>query len=183
MVNAHDVAAYIINEQHKADRTVDKLQLQKLLYLVLGAYYELWGESAFPNVFRGYANGPVVREVERTYHDASVGKNPIPHAIGRHPEDVSPELGETVALVLDQFGTWEGPNLEKITKRPGSPWCQARGDLLEGAHGSDPIEREWIVKWFREKDTLPAVNLTAKRRPSWDRLLEGDMQALTDLVQ
>lgn len=45
--SALDVAAFIIEEQHKAGRTITLEQLQCLLYLVQGAHLMFWDEPAF----------------------------------------------------------------------------------------------------------------------------------------
>lgn len=47
MNSALDVAAFIIEEQHAAGRTVDLTQLQCLLYLTQGAHLVFWGQPAF----------------------------------------------------------------------------------------------------------------------------------------
>ncbi|HET9441993.1 MAG TPA: type II toxin-antitoxin system antitoxin SocA domain-containing protein [Acidimicrobiales bacterium] len=120
-ISAHDVAAALIERQLEAARPIDKLQLQKLLYLVQGVHSACWGAPAFREPIHAYRNGPVVRVVEETYRNATGGMTPLSDPMGGHPERLPFETADTVETVLRHFGSWTGPNLEAYTKRPGSP--------------------------------------------------------------
>ena len=148
MATVHDVAALIIAQQHEAGRSIDKLQLQKLLYLVQGAHIAQEGTTAFRAPFRAYANGPVVEQVERTYREFTERTSPIPEALGGDPGRVDIAVADTVRLVLHHFGGWTGPNLERFVKKPMSPWRATRGDLPPGAHSRHEISLREITAWF-----------------------------------
>lgn len=152
---AHDVAALLINEQHAAGRTIDKMQLQKLLYLVQGANLEFWGEPAFREKVLAYRNGPVVRDVEATYREASVGRDPLQRPIGGHPERLDRQVVETVHTVLRYFGTWEASNLERYVKRGDSPWQLARGRIPADASSNVEIPLPTIAAWFQRHGVNP----------------------------
>jgi len=174
---AHDVAALLINEQHAAGRTIDKMQLQKLLYLVQGANLEFWGEPAFRERLLGFRNGPVVREVESTYRDASVGRDPLALPVGGHPERLNSELVETVRTVLKYFGAWTGSNLERYVKHGDTPWQLARGRIAEHESSDVEIPLPTIAAWFRTHgvNPQPAGNqwwdATAEERQAADERL------------
>jgi uncharacterized phage-associated protein len=146
---AHDVAAMLISEQQAAGRTIDKMQLQKLLYLVQGANLEFWGEPAFREKLLAYRNGPVVRDVEATYRDASAGRTPLERPLGGQPERLDSQVADTVRTVLRYFGTWSGPNLERYVKAPDSPWRRARSDVPTNASSDAEIPVSMIAEWFR----------------------------------
>jgi uncharacterized phage-associated protein len=147
-VTVHDIAALVIEEQHRAGRPIDKLQLQKLLYLVQGAHIALAGTTAFRASFKAYANGPVIEEVESSYRNVTTGRDPLPGPVGGDPSKVDPDVAETVHEVLRLFGGWEGPNLERFVKKKGAPWRIARGDLPAGAQSRNEISLRDITEWF-----------------------------------
>jgi len=171
--SAHDVAALIIQEQHTANRTVDKLQLEKWLYLVLGAHYVMWGQKAFREPAAAFARGPVIRNVEATYR--SIPTREIPAPLGGRPERVPSNLVETVRLVLHHFGKWSGPDLETFTKQGGAPWTLT-------VQNRD-IEGSLIETWFRRHGVDPAPRDRVSDSELVDRLADGDEKALAELLR
>ena len=184
MVNAHDVAAAIIERQHAADRTIDKMQLQKLLYLVQGAHIELWSEPAFRDGFQAYPRGPVVAGVEKTYRDAfGHGWEPIPNPVGGHPERLEARTVEIVSMVLDRFGSRSAVTLEALTKADGSPWSVARGDLAADASSQAVLDPAAIERWFGAHGIDESAELSAESRELFNRAANGDQDALAAFMQ
>lgn len=180
MVTAHDVAALLIAEQHAAGNPIDKMQLQKLLYLVQGAHLELWGTAAFREPILAYAHGPVVRVVEDTYRPVTEGTEPLDQPLGGRPDRLPPEVVESVRLIVQHFGTWTAPNLESFTKRSGAPWHAARENVPPGAPSSEEIPIEAIARWFRQHGVNPQpVGTTDADRDLFDRAAAGDEAALS----
>lgn len=184
MVSAHDVAAFLIEEQNAAGRAIDKLQLEKLLFLVQGAHLELWGDAAFREPIKAYQRGPVVDVVEQTYREVVVGTEPILAPVGGHASRVPGEVAETINLVLNYFGSWTGPSLEKFVKQQGSPWRAARGGLSASAHSSMEIDRDLIKRWFARKGINPSPpRLSKADRELFDDLAVGKTEGIANLLQ
>lgn len=177
-----DIAAVIVEKQQAAGRTTDKLQLQKLLYLVQSTHYELWNEPAMKGEFLAYARGPVVRPVEKTYRDAYPDSYIIESPIGGRPQRVADEVLATIQYVVDTFGDWEGTNLEAFVKRSGMPWTETRGDLAADANSSRVIPETLIVSWARRHGTGQSEPLTDAEREAFARLATGDHGALAELI-
>lgn len=156
MAGVHDVAAALITEQRARGNTIDKMQLQKLLYLVQGAHLRRTGAPAFRADFLAYKNGPVVEQVEASYRGVVSDRDPIEHALGGDPGRLDEALLATVRKVLDIYGTWTAPHLERQTKRKGSPWTVARGDLPKSAHSRNVIPLSDIARWFLTRPLDPA---------------------------
>jgi uncharacterized phage-associated protein len=146
----------VISEQHAAGRTIDKMQLQKLLYLVQGANLEFWGEPAFRENLLAFRNGPVVHDVEATYRDASLGRAPLQRAIGGHPQRLDGQVVDTIRTVLRYFGTWTGPNLERYVKSLDSPWQLARTGVPADASSDVEIPLPAVAAWFRRHGVNPS---------------------------
>jgi len=155
MATVHDVAAALIGGQTAAGRTIDKMQLQKLLYLVQGGNLARTSRPAFTATIRAYKYGPVVTEVEDTYRSVVSGTSPIERPLGGDPARLDPATVEVVADVLAAFGEFTGPNLEKFTKKPRSPWHLARPGLDPGAPSRNPIDVNDIADWFAEHPLDP----------------------------
>src|SRR5688572_2701782 len=96
----------LIQEQHAAGRSIDKMQLQKLLYLVQGASLAFYGEPAFREPIAAYANGPVVPGVEETYRGQTAGRAPLTQPVGGRPESIPRPVQDIVRSVLRHFGGW-----------------------------------------------------------------------------
>lgn len=173
-VSVHDIAALIIEEQHAAGRSIDKMQLQKLLYLVQGANLTFWGEPAFREPLLAYRNGPVVSVVEETYRSATHGRRPLDRPLGGSPSRVSLEVAETVRTVLKHYGTWTATNLERFVKKPGSPWRASRRGLPLRAASRDEITLPAIAAWFDDNGIDPAPPKTEVWEPTDDERLAAD---------
>jgi uncharacterized phage-associated protein len=183
MATAHDAAAFLIAEQCAAGRPIDKMQLQKLLYLAQGAHLELWGRQAFEGSFQAYTRGPVEPAVERTYRNVSPGTDPIDRVVGGDPKALTPEEADTLRLVLHHYGSWTGPNLERLVKRPGSPWQKARGGLAPDASSREPIPADTMAGWFRRHGLAPTPpKILPSDEDLFRRAAEGDLEALSQLT-
>ncbi len=156
MVNAFDVAGALINLQHEQSREIDKLQLQKLLYLVQGTHMVLWGRPAFREELTAYENGPVVVTVEKSYREAFPDSNIITHPIPQSYRPLPSETQEIVGLVLSHFGEWPGPRLEGLTKESGSPWMQVwKGSPSRWRPRASTIRKPLVDKWFGSHPVVP----------------------------
>jgi uncharacterized phage-associated protein len=177
VVSAHDVAALIIEEQHDHGHQVDKMQLQKLLYLVDGAHLVFWDEPAFREDLRAYVNGPVVEVVEQTYREATPGAEPLPRALGGDPSRLDDDRVDTIQTVLRYFGAWAAPNLEHYVKRGSdNPWKSARDRA--GAALDDRVrptmDRAEVAAWFHHHGVDPNPPRTSPWNPTDERVHEID---------
>lgn len=163
-VSAHDVAAMLISEQVASGQTIDKMQLQKLLYVVQGANLEFWGEPAFREKLLAYRNGPVVRDVEATYREATAGRVPLQRPFGGDPNRLDDQVVETVRAVLRYFGAWDALSLERYVKSDDSPWLAARAGLSSDAASDAEIPVDGIREWFHRRGVDP----TAAIVEHWD---------------
>jgi uncharacterized phage-associated protein len=182
MATPLDVAAFIINEQHDAGRTVDKMQLQKWLYLAQGAHIAWFGDKAFNGEFRAYRKGPVERGVEQTYAKVVADRTPIPRAVGGHPDRLPQSVRDAVGAVLEEFGEWDGTRLESFTKFDGSPWKVTRGDLPPSAASGRTIPTELLTEWFKRRGVFPAKPLSQDEADLFRRAAAGDAAALAELL-
>ena len=181
MSRALDVAAAIIEAQHRRQNTVDKKQLQKLLYFVQSTHLVLWGERAFDEPLLAYQAGPVERTTEQAYRGAvSHWSQPIPAPLAANP--IPDAVLETIEVVLDRLGSNTADELEAMTKLPNSPWVEARGSTPPRQPSSAVIPLARIRDWARSRHLgAEGAVLTDGARAAFDRIAAGDPTALADL--
>lgn len=129
MARVHDVAAYIISKL----RPIDAMKLQKLLY-----YSQAWSlvwdsRPLFLNKVEAWANGPVVRDVFKTYQ----GKYTISQALLGDKKALNDDERGTVDAVLRFYGEKSGFFLSELTHQE-PPWRDARKGIAPG----EPSDRE-----------------------------------------
>jgi uncharacterized phage-associated protein len=130
MAKVHDVAAYIISKV----RPVDSMKLQKLLY-----YSQAWslvwdGRPLFASKIEAWANGPVVRDVFKTYQ----GQYKISIALAGDKTGLKPVEKDTIDAVLGFYGKKDGFFLSELTHRE-RPWMEARKGIAPGEKSDKEI--------------------------------------------
>lgn len=130
MAKVHDIAAYII---HKL-RPIDAMKLQKLLYYAQ-AWSLVWDDRPlFSARVEAWANGPVVREVFKTYQ----GQYRISAATRGDKDALTKSERKTVDSILKFYGAKTGFYLSQLTHRE-RPWKDARKGLAPGELGDREI--------------------------------------------
>lgn len=119
MASAHDVAAYILEDQG----STSTWKLQKLLYYSQAWHLTWRDEPLFPERIEAWANGPVVRALyagHRKQFSVSEWEGSA--------DALSKEERKTVDAVLAAYGHLSGRQLSFLTHME-APWRDARGDL------------------------------------------------------
>lgn len=130
MAKVQDVAAYVISKK----RGLDAMKLQKLLYYAQ-AWSLVWDSvPMFSAKIEAWANGPVVREIFKTYQ----GQFTISRAVKGDKDALKSVERETVDAVLKFYGDKTGFFLSELTHKE-DPWRNARKDLAPGALGDTEI--------------------------------------------
>ena len=127
MFTSHTVAEFVINYAHELGKPVTNLQLQKLLYYILGFYLALYDEPLFSDKIQAMEHGPVVYDAYRRFSDykkqpikkqvtgdfsglSSKGKNHVRTVMGKyiifHPWDLR-ELSHNEAPWLSHPEMWQ----------------------------------------------------------------------------
>jgi uncharacterized phage-associated protein len=142
-ISAIDVAAAIIT-RHPG---LDQMQLHKLLYLIQAAFLSWFGDKAFNERIEAWTWGPMTRGVAGHY--MQYDRQLIDKPNGGDPTQLGPRLSWTVDEILRKYGDFDGPALALLTKAPGSPWVETRGDLPGDAVSDREIPTTLIQAWHR----------------------------------
>lgn len=179
MASALDVAAAIL-ERHSPNQEIDQMKLHKLVYFVQAGSLAWFDSPAFDEAIEAWAWGPVTRGVAGYYKD--FGKSPIPEPVAGSADGLDERTAWLVERVLTEYGDLTGPVLARLTKGPGSPWRQVRGDLPDGAPSDQEIPPEVIREFHRSHGVLPSRPTKEETRLA-ERFFEGDKEALADLIE
>jgi uncharacterized phage-associated protein len=141
-------------------KTIDPLQLQKLLYFAEGWSLAITGESLFDDPIEAWAHGPVVPDIY--YACRQFGARPI--TIRLHDWDAErhrPMIAEgnyssdqamLIEVVWESYGQMSGPRLIEATHDFNSPWRRARMRNERNARISRDDMREWFLREAQEAD-------------------------------
>jgi uncharacterized phage-associated protein len=177
--SALNVAAALL-QRKRAGQVIDQMKLHKLLYYVQAGSLAWFETPAYDEEIQAWTWGPVTRRVAGHYKHFD--RQPIPEPVSGDAEALDDRTTWLVDRVLSEYGDLSGPALAKLTKEPGSPWNQVRGDLPEEAPSTDEIPFSLISEFHRRHGVLPSMP-TERETALAERFLEGDNEALVDLIE
>jgi uncharacterized phage-associated protein len=139
MVNAHDVASYIL----KRLGGMTTMKLQKLVYYAQ-AWSLVWDDKPlFRNRIEAWANGPVVPDLYRVHRgEFSVVSWPRGDAA-----KLNPEQRETVDAVIKFYGHRSSQWLSSLTHQE-NPWRDAREFVPAGAFCDTEITPAAMAEYY-----------------------------------
>ncbi len=139
MVNAHDVAAYILR---KLGRTT-AMKLQKLVYYSQ-AWSLVWDEKPlFHNRIEAWINGPVIPNLYSVHR----GMFDVKEWPKGDPDKLSAVQRETVDAVLDFYGDKSSQWLSDLTHAE-PPWRDARRGLAPTERGGNEITHAAMAEYY-----------------------------------
>ena len=146
MIQASEVADYLIAFSHEHGDPVSNLKLQKLLYYAQAWHLALFDEPLFNDRIEAWVHGPVVPSVYRQFKEWAW----MP--IAKDPE--RPILDQTIQAhlddVMDVYGSMTAYQLERLT-HDEDPWIKARGGIPEDEPSNAVIEQEEMKRFYRSR--------------------------------
>jgi len=137
-VSAHDVAAFILEQQGE----MTAMKLQKLVY-----YSQAWSlvwdeEPLFIEPIEAWANGPVVRSL----YNQHKGNFKVKDWQG-DPKKLSETQRETILKVLEFYGGMSSQVLSDLSHSE-EPWLKARVGLAVGDRGNRIIPLADMAEYY-----------------------------------
>ncbi len=107
--------------------SITPMKLQKLIYFAYKDYLQKTGNKAFNDAIQTWKYGPVVQSVYDEFK--SFGKNPIKR-FARDAQDKvyivnDKALNDSIDCVWNQYKSYTGIELSKITHEDGTAWSKA----------------------------------------------------------
>lgn len=122
MLTAREVSRYFLGtfDQESGDN-ISNLKLQKLLYYAQGFHAALHGgEPLYPESIEAWDHGPVVPPIYQDYKDYRF--RAIDPPVDFDADDYPPDERELLDAVLNAYGQFSAPGLEKLTHEE-APWA------------------------------------------------------------
>lgn len=134
------LAAYAVKKGVDMNQT----KLQKLLYILYGAYLKQYGELLFREQPKAWPYGPVFPRVQKRF--AKICNVAYANIDGPDYDDINKDMRVQPLLeaVLSAFGNWSAQALSDWSHQPGSPWAmalQANNMTYNAVISSESIKR------------------------------------------
>lgn len=173
--SAKAVANRFLELAKDADRSLDPMQVQKLVYFAHGWHLAICDEPLIKEHIEAWPYGPVVPTLFHEFKQwgsGHIGKPALREAHGFSSwishEPASLEQESTFANVLEAakdvidrvwevYGAYSGVQLSNLTHQPDTPWTEAR--RLNPGGRDVLIENESLKRYFKarlEKNATPA---------------------------
>ena len=148
--SAVDVAACILQETGP----IEQMKLLKLVYYAQ-AWSLVWcGSPLFSDRIEAWKHGPVVPRVRDAYER---GRGTVPLGLhdlrGASTERVCHEQRRCISIVAKMYSWMTSSALREKTHEE-DPWIIARGDLKDDEPSDAEIRREWIEKYYKERNEV-----------------------------
>jgi uncharacterized phage-associated protein len=143
-------ASAVTAELRRRLPSLQRVQLQKLLYYCQGHHLQTFDEPLFGDVIKAYEMGPVVPKVWKAEE--------LGHEVVDDSVELTEEVLGTIGYVVATYGHMTGNALAQRSHTE-PPWVTAWASRAAG--GSDIIERDAIRDYFRS--TVPGISDTTRR--------------------
>lgn len=143
-----DIAIYIIALANDERIAVNMTKVQKLLYIVYGAYLRIYGERLLDEHPQAWPYGPVfptTRNKLLKYEFSTITKEEITEEERDHIAK-DDKLNRVIDFVFKYFGDWNAGQLSEWSHSNGSPWQQTtnKDEFKWGNVISDELIREYF---------------------------------------
>jgi len=139
---ASHLAKHIIAECNAHGKAISNLKLQKLLYYAQAWHLAFESKPLFGDRIEAWVHGPVVPNVFREYREFKW--SPLMVECTEHP---APDVVQHAQKVLDAYGGFDAPQLERMTHGE-DPWREARAGLPDDVSSTREISWEAMRKYF-----------------------------------
>ncbi len=143
-----DIAMYIIALANDRRIALNMTKVQKLLYIVYGAYLRIYGERLLDEHPQAWPYGPVfptTRNRLLKQEFCTITKEKVTEE-ERESIAKDDKLNKVIDFVFKYFGDWNAGQLSEWSHINGSPWHQTTNK--DGFKWGDTISDELIKAYF-----------------------------------
>ena len=122
MADARYVSNHLVDAAKAQNRTLNPMQVLKLVYISHGVSLGAQGVPLIPNRIEAWKFGPVIPDL---YHSIKHWRNnPVEYININGLEDFVDGQRQIVDIVYDVYKHLDGIQLSSLTHRRGTPWHQ-----------------------------------------------------------
>lgn len=135
------------------DCYVVNLKLQKLVYYVQAWNFGKNSDAFIKGDFEAWVHGPANRDLYERFRETKslyslIGKEDIIN--GDAINVLDPEDSEFIDLILDNYASFNAPDLERMTHKE-DPWLNARKGLGPLERGTKIITPESMIEYYGKR--------------------------------
>ena len=138
-IDSIDVARHLMALLSERDIGYGNIKIQKLLYIIYGAYLALYGEEAFSEEPRYFPYGPMFPRVYRQMDKHKL--TPLTVIFKKE------HLNEVIEEVIEVFGEYTGRALSNWSHKEDSPWFKIKEQALPY---NTPLDKLDIQRYFKK---------------------------------
>lgn len=137
------VANTLIKKMHDADKEINLIALQKMMYYAYGWYLAITGNPLFSEGIIKWTYGPLVQSVYHTFKEYGT----------ENLDDGSDTFGcgfflpsreeEFIDKIISVYGQYTSKQLSSMCSAKGTPWERTR---IVGRVIKDDLIKEWFIK-------------------------------------
>lgn len=142
--NSVDVAMYIVARANDEKFGINMTKLQKLLYIVYGAYLRVYSERLTNEHPQAWPYGPVFPTTRNRLLKMNLSDITLDQVAAEVKEDAKVERIAT--FVFGHFSTWNAGQLSEWSHQEGSPWDSTKHQ--PGFKWGQQIDDEVIYNYF-----------------------------------
>lgn len=131
-------------------------KMQKLLYIIYGAYLRIYGERLLNEHPQAWPYGPVFPTTRTRLLKYDFDTISVENITGKERQAIENDakLNGVIDFVFKHFGDWNAGQLSEWSHSDGSPWHQTTN--RSGFKWGDTIPDEWIRDYFNTIITVKA---------------------------
>lgn len=171
MYTALDVANFFVDMFNTdPENHITNLHVNKLIYFAQGCSLARNGRPLFPEEFRAYPYGPVVKQVYDAF--APCGRNPISSCAGEYnPSIFSADDLDLLVDVYNEYGQYNSSALVSMTHQPDTPWSSVYEEDRRNLIPNESIRNYFLEHPLKTFSFVPSGNTPGYRDPADGRLV------------
>ncbi|GAD07900.1 hypothetical protein PORCAN_1529 [Porphyromonas crevioricanis JCM 13913] len=143
-----DIATYIIALANDRRISINMTKVQKLLYIIYGAYLRIYGERLLNEHPQAWPYGPVFPTTRNKLLKQELSLISADDIVKEERKKIlkDTKLNKVVDFVFNHFGCWNAGQLSEWSHSDGSPWYQTTN--RNGFKWGDVIPDHLIKGYF-----------------------------------
>ncbi len=150
LYDSREIATYMLTKARQEGKSLDRLQVLKLVYLAHGWCLGVYNEPLIKEQIEAWPYGPVIRKLYYSVKNTSTNEVPTNWFASYYDEDL--KFPEEIQVLLDavweDYKEYKGIKLSDICHAPGSPWEQVN---LKSAIVDDDVMKEYYGSRWQKK--------------------------------
>ena len=144
--SAASIAAYILGQSAKLNRSITPLKLLKLAYIAHGWMLGMCGRPLIKDEIEAWKYGPVIPSLYHSIKDFRGSQVPVDHFSSAADVQFDAQEESILQQVTQKYGQFTAIQLSQLTHQDESPWDRVYYNVT----GSRIIPNDLIENYYRK---------------------------------